>query len=289
MPQPDPVDRIADAARVSEPGLAHPPLDIFAERVVRFGAEPVAFLLHHELADAHELIGGEVGKVDVVGDPGRHAGIRTEERVHSIPVTGQDHDEVVPLGLHDLEQDLDGLLTVVTLVACPVEVVGLVDEEHAAHGPLDDTLCLRRRVPYILPNQVVARHADQMPPAQVTEPFEQLGHAHGHRCLARPWAAGEAHVKGGARRTEAVTVAQLVDKQQGGDLPDACLDWDEADKLVQPVEDAGDRKSTRLNSSHVRISYAVFCLQKKKKKNKSETKNVQTADEALEATKGNFT
>src|SRR3989442_4942826 len=26
-----------------------------------------------------------------------------------------------------------------------------------------------------------------------------------------------------------------------------------------------DRKSTRLNSSHVRISYAVFCLQKKKR------------------------
>src|SRR5690554_7320739 len=34
------------------------------------------------------------------------------------------------------------------------------------------------------------------------------------------------------------------------------------------LEDAGvkDRKSTRLNSSHVRISYAVFCLKKKKKK-----------------------
>src|SRR3989442_11775416 len=28
-----------------------------------------------------------------------------------------------------------------------------------------------------------------------------------------------------------------------------------------------DRKSTRLNSSHVRISYAVFCLKKKKPKN----------------------
>src|SRR6266496_5198806 len=27
-----------------------------------------------------------------------------------------------------------------------------------------------------------------------------------------------------------------------------------------------DRKSTRLNSSHVEISYAVFCLKKKKKK-----------------------
>src|SRR5690554_7625828 len=32
-----------------------------------------------------------------------------------------------------------------------------------------------------------------------------------------------------------------------------------------------DRKSTRLNSSHVRISYAVFCLKKKKTKNKKLT------------------
>src|SRR5687768_18252037 len=32
-----------------------------------------------------------------------------------------------------------------------------------------------------------------------------------------------------------------------------------------------DRKSTRLNSSHGYISYAVFCLKKKKKKNKHHT------------------
>src|SRR5690606_31872127 len=31
-----------------------------------------------------------------------------------------------------------------------------------------------------------------------------------------------------------------------------------------------DRKSTRLNSSHVKISYAVFCLKKKKKKNEKQ-------------------
>src|SRR3989442_2857792 len=31
------------------------------------------------------------------------------------------------------------------------------------------------------------------------------------------------------------------------------------------VDDNADRKSTRLNSSHVRISYAVFCLKKKRK------------------------
>src|SRR5436309_12372997 len=35
----------------------------------------------------------------------------------------------------------------------------------------------------------------------------------------------------------------------------------------------GDRKSTRLNTSHVKISYAVFCLKKKKKKQKRSQNN----------------
>src|SRR5688572_31915403 len=34
----------------------------------------------------------------------------------------------------------------------------------------------------------------------------------------------------------------------------------------RPVGEHLDRKSTRLNSSHSQISYAVFCLKKKKKK-----------------------
>src|SRR5256885_8353430 len=34
--------------------------------------------------------------------------------------------------------------------------------------------------------------------------------------------------------------------------------------LKTETEDAEDRKSTRLNSSHLVISYAVFCLKKKK-------------------------
>src|SRR5690606_40233094 len=37
-----------------------------------------------------------------------------------------------------------------------------------------------------------------------------------------------------------------------------------------------DRKSTRLNSSHVKISYAVFCLKKKNKK--QTTQNLTAAD-----------
>src|SRR2546430_10431958 len=37
-----------------------------------------------------------------------------------------------------------------------------------------------------------------------------------------------------------------------------------AERLSQPDELHKDRKSTRLNSSHSQISYAVFCLKKKK-------------------------
>src|SRR5690554_7426038 len=46
----------------------------------------------------------------------------------------------------------------------------------------------------------------------------------------------------------------------------------EARKIIRTVRKMNitelniDRKSTRLNSSHVRISYAVFCLKKKRKK-----------------------
>src|SRR5690606_40305446 len=40
------------------------------------------------------------------------------------------------------------------------------------------------------------------------------------------------------------------------------------DAVVAKQRNAADRKSTRLNSSHVKISYAVFCLKKKINKRK---------------------
>src|SRR6266702_5857577 len=55
---------------------------------------------------------------------------------------------------------------------------------------------------------------------------------------------------------EAVHEARV--QARDGRLADHRLRFDE-------VDPAQDRKSTRLNSSHVAISYAVFCLKKKKK------------------------
>src|SRR5690606_39863654 len=68
-------------------------------------------------------------------------------------------------------------------------------------------------------------------------------------------------------------VVQLLQQHQagtlGGSLRHARLDDGQVGLGIAVVAfldqgDGKDRKSTRLNSSHVKISYAVFCLKKKK-------------------------
>src|SRR5205809_3904170 len=62
-------------------------------------------------------------------------------------------------------------------------------------------------------------------------------------------------------------------------VPDTEAAWRAAGFLYgEParLEKAGDRKSTRLNSSHGYISYAVFCLKKKKKKKYNQTNPYHT-------------
>src|SRR5436853_2853754 len=44
-------------------------------------------------------------------------------------------------------------------------------------------------------------------------------------------------------------------------------------RMLRTSSQHSDRKSTRLNSSHLGISYAVFCLKKKKKKKKKRHRN----------------
>src|SRR5690606_40645815 len=47
--------------------------------------------------------------------------------------------------------------------------------------------------------------------------------------------------------------------------PSASISTSVGHALIAYARQVRDRKSTRLNSSHVKISYAVFCLKKKKK------------------------
>src|SRR4051794_41319082 len=68
------------------------------------------------------------------------------------------------------------------------------------------------------------------------------------------------------RRPRAGTVREVVRENP----PRYRIEWDDGhESIYAPAAGAlhaEDRKSTRLNSSHPSISYAVFCLKKKKKK-----------------------
>src|SRR3712207_7585394 len=50
-------------------------------------------------------------------------------------------------------------------------------------------------------------------------------------------------------------------------------DHERSAMTTTPNEPVQDRKSTRLNSSHANISYAVFCLKKKKNRTRYESAN----------------
>src|SRR5947207_9136579 len=91
------------------------------------------------------------------------------------------------------------------------------------------------------------------------------------RALAR---AG-AHVVMAARNQEKAAMAEddILCDAPGASLEVVALDLGSQDSVraaaerilaMHPAIDILDRKSTRLNSSHTVISYAVFCLKKKK-------------------------
>src|SRR3989442_11725418 len=65
-----------------------------------------------------------------------------------------------------------------------------------------------------------------------------------------------------------------------GRLGSAALVRRDRAPVGEPVAEQ-DRKSTRLNSSHVRISYAVFCLKKKKNKRKKSVRNTSRIGECV--------
>src|SRR5438874_8954357 len=71
----------------------------------------------------------------------------------------------------------------------------------------------------------------------------------------------------GRQRQRFLPVRGRVGGLAGGGVGHAKALWRRAGagESVSPPEGL-DRKSTRLNSSHVEISYAVFCLKKKKNK-----------------------
>src|SRR3712207_7766706 len=82
------------------------------------------------------------------------------------------------------------------------------------------------------------------PPRSTLFPYTTLFRSPGHAAGGR----GPAGAQGRRRRDGAAAGGR--ERRRRGDL-------------LRPAQRRRDRKSTRLNSSHANISYAVFCLKKK--------------------------
>ena len=176
----------------------------------------------------------------MVRDAAAEARIGREELVHPVFIASQDHNQIVSLVLHDLQQDFDGFLAVIALVLGAVQVIGLVDEQNAAHRLFEHFLRLRRRVADILADKVVARHRNEMPAPDIAKPVQNISHPHRNRRLAGPRIAGEAHMKGWRVVCEPEAFSRPLDEQQSGDFPDAGFDRLQPDKLaVELVENLG--------------------------------------------------
>src|SRR3712207_1272266 len=101
-------------------------------------------------------------------------------------------------------------------------------------------------------------------PARASDDLSKTSEALDSSCIASCWPQNRIHLCArcfrlrGCLEPVACTVRSTT----------SCL-RDEAQEVTSPAPSDGhvgrrDRKSTRLNSSHANISYAVFCLKKKK-------------------------
>src|SRR3712207_8423502 len=94
------------------------------------------------------------------------------------------------------------------------------------------------------------------PPRSTLFPYTTLFRS---RTVGDPLSSGESHSRSGPERDVVVLISSGRDRR----LPADPTNLTEEEFAAEcPLE--RDRKSTRLNSSHANISYAVFCLKKKK-------------------------
>ena len=109
-----------------------------------------------------------------------------DELLHQLGVARHDDHQVLPVVLHVFQQDLDGLPAEVVPVVLIHQGIGLVDEQHAADGLLDDLLGLQGGLPHKAGHQAGAVHLHQLALGQHADGVIQLGQKAGHRSLACP-------------------------------------------------------------------------------------------------------
>ena len=178
-----------------------------------------------------------------MGHPGGQPGIGAVEAVHPILISRENHHHLRAAVFHLLQQDLNRLSAVIAFVVGLVEVVGLINEQHTALGPLEHLFGLGRRVTHVLPHQIIPSGRHYMAFAEVTEAMQDLRHPLRHGGLTRPGIAGERHVEAWRSTGQFQLLPRLIHQQQRCNFTDPGLHRGKADQLtvelVQHLSHAG--------------------------------------------------
>src|SRR5690606_41983043 len=110
------------------------------------------------------------------------------------------------------------------------------------------------------PSRPLSRLATRLPPTSPLFPYTTL-----FRAPPRPRGPGRGRRYGSSASSSSARDREPAYGDGGGTPAGVRRDVGDVDPGRERRGVEGDRKSTRLNSSHVKISYAVFCLKKKKR------------------------
>src|SRR2546430_2317451 len=163
----------------------------------------------------------------------------------------------------DFETGIDRIATADELAMWFSEQ-GLVDDlVEPTERELADALAVREAIRELL----LANNGAEADTAAASKTLEEAGRKSGLGVRfedGRPVLAPEDDGTRGAVGRIVAAVAELAPTDEWKRLK-GCRDENcRVAAALQPLPLNGDRKSTRLNSSHSQISYAVFCLKKKK-------------------------
>ena len=186
--------------------------------------------------------------MQVAVEAGLKAGVRLDELFHQAVVARDDHDEIVAVVLHRLEQRVDGLLTEV-VVALAVECVGLVDKQHAAERLFNDLARLDGRLSDVARDQPAAVHLDELALRQNAERAVDARHQPRDHRLARAGVAGKDHVEREVRVRQSRFLAPLEHRRHADEVIHLALDLGKADiavKLLLEVLDLLGRGKRRF-------------------------------------------
>mmetsp|Transcript_7904 Transcript_7904/g.11054 ORF Transcript_7904/g.11054 Transcript_7904/m.11054 type:complete len:312 (-) Transcript_7904:430-1365(-) len=222
------VHGIAHSSGIGEEREGQSLLNVALEGHVSARGKLILMVTGHDLGNVHQLIHLIVGELNVVAHTGGHTRDEGEEAVHAVLVAGQDDHQVLPLGLHHIEQDLNGLLPVILVIGGVVEVIGLIHKQHTTKGFLDHLLGLRSSVAYILAHKIISSGNHNVALAAVAHLSENLTHSDGHSGLTGTGGTSEAHVEGRNSGVKTQVPAHLIEHKQSSNLTDPLLDGDKA-------------------------------------------------------------